>query len=333
MIKLPWEIEVKPHVGWVDVFRGIAIVLVVLGHTGRGLDHRGLLHFEGTFTDRWVYSFHMPAFFFAAGLFAGQSLRRGRRAFVVDKFRSIAWPYLVWSVIYITSLRLFAGSSTTAFDPMMFARLPYEPVGNYWFLYVLFVIQVAYAIVAPLRLGSYLFWSGAVALWLAEPFKPFDAGGGSLWALHNVMKYAVYFALGDACSTHGLVQRAAGSLALAAVLFAVLTLLIDGGHSAAEQWWDLPLAICGIYGLIELSSWLDGQRGTSWLAILGRRSMEIYVAHNFATVALRILLLRLGVVDAALHLTLGTVAGVTLPLLLDRRSRFRAVRWLFTFGG
>lgn len=141
----------KPRVGWVDIFRGLAIVLVVFGHVGRGLDHRGLMHFEGTFIDRWIYAFHMPAFFFAAGLFAARSLHRGRRAFAVEKSRTVLWPYFVWSMIYIVSLRFAGGVSNTAFDPMMFARLPYEPVGNYWFLYVLFVIQFIYALVAPLR--------------------------------------------------------------------------------------------------------------------------------------------------------------------------------------
>jgi len=323
----------RPRVGWVDVFRGLAIVLVVFGHVGRGLDHRGLMHFEGTFIDRWIYAFHMPAFFFAGGLFAAPSLRRGRRAFVAEKLRTVLWPYMVWSVIYIASLRFAGGASHTAFDPRMFARLPYEPVGNYWFLYVLFVIQVLYALVAPWRCGSYAFWAGAFVMWLVEPLKPFDAAGGSLWALHNVMKYAVYFALGDRYATHDTPGRVRGSLLSAGLFFGVLSVLISRGRGADQLGWDLPLAVCGIFGLMELSAWLGRQRGAGGLALLGRRSMEIYVAHNFATAAVRALLMKAEILSAGVQLAAGTLIGVAAPLLLDRRSRWRAVRWLFTFGG
>ena len=54
----------------VDIVKGIAIILVVYGHTAQGMTHRGWWVSPGAFFSRtFIYSFHMPAFFFVAGLF------------------------------------------------------------------------------------------------------------------------------------------------------------------------------------------------------------------------------------------------------------------------
>jgi fucose 4-O-acetylase-like acetyltransferase len=54
----------------VNIVKGIAIILVVYGHTAQGMVHRGWWASSGAaFSHTFIYSFHMPAFFFVAGLF------------------------------------------------------------------------------------------------------------------------------------------------------------------------------------------------------------------------------------------------------------------------
>ena len=67
----------------VDIVKGIAIALVVYGHTAQGMIHRKWWVGPGAiFSDEFIYSFHMPVFFFVAGLFVMNSLaRRGSRHF------------------------------------------------------------------------------------------------------------------------------------------------------------------------------------------------------------------------------------------------------------
>ena len=53
------SVRVQQRLAWVDSMRGLAILLVVLGHS------------IGTLTDpmnRFILSFHMPVFFFVSGL-------------------------------------------------------------------------------------------------------------------------------------------------------------------------------------------------------------------------------------------------------------------------
>ena len=61
---------------WVDIARGIGIILVVYGHALRG--HFPLPHRPSwaSSQDAIIYSFHMPLFFVLAGLFSGPRSRR-----------------------------------------------------------------------------------------------------------------------------------------------------------------------------------------------------------------------------------------------------------------
>ncbi|MEI6430434.1 MAG: acyltransferase family protein [Pseudanabaena sp. ELA607] len=92
---------IKPRIDWLDYAKGIGIFLVVLGHVIRGLYDSANLATPGQFAaiDSWIYSFHMPLFFFLSGLFSYSANRKSIKDFFADKFRNIIYPYLIWSVI------------------------------------------------------------------------------------------------------------------------------------------------------------------------------------------------------------------------------------------
>src|SRR5579863_2710266 len=89
------------RVGWIDAARGIGITLVVFGHTMRGIRDAGLMTWSpaARFVDAWIYTFHMPLFFFLSGMFLMRSLRRGIKTFLLEKLRTVAYPYFLWSII------------------------------------------------------------------------------------------------------------------------------------------------------------------------------------------------------------------------------------------
>ena len=63
-----------PHTGrvnWIDAAKGTGIILVVIGHTLRGLESANILSFVGDFgrVDAAIYAFHMPLMFMLSGLF------------------------------------------------------------------------------------------------------------------------------------------------------------------------------------------------------------------------------------------------------------------------
>lgn len=326
---LPPPLPDAGRVDWVDLYRGLAILLVVAGHVARGLGKPGIWHFEGSGLDRWLYAFHMPAFFFASGLFLGRSMEKGPGRFLSDKLRAVLYPYVLWSLIHLGLLSVVEGGS----GGRPWLRILYDPPGNYWFLYVLFIVQMFYLVTAAVG-GRRAFWLLCLLAWAVEPAKPLDGLSTHLWAWHNVMKYGVYVALGDyvAWRRYEAYARPADCRLYALIFFALMTFMVALGASKDTPWLDLPLAIAGIQGLWELSIGLDNRRNMDWLRFLGRRSLEIYVAHGVALAAMRQTLLTLGVTGPWTHFALGMLAGILVPLALWRTCDRLKFPYLFRFG-
>lgn len=319
---------------WVDVFRGLAILLVVFGHTARGLDHAGMWPgYEGGLIDHWIYAFHMPAFFFAAGLFANQSLAKGAGRYVGAKCRTVVYPYVLWSVIHLSSMTVMGRQANTAIDSSAFARLHYQPVGNYWFLYVLFLWQLLYLVTLWRPLGQCIFAGLGIFAWAIASTRPFDriAAPGTLWVWNDFLKYGIYFCYGDLVARIGLTKsgNALRSLTLALLSFGGLSWLTVAGKSYQQAWWDLPLAMLGIHGLWYLAVAIDAVGTSKSLASLGRYSLEIYLAHNLFCVAARVGLAYVGLRSLGVQLPVGLAAGIIGPLILAFLSERYRFRWLF----
>lgn len=56
----------KCRVEYVDLFRGIGIIIMIMGHIG-----------FGRLFDHYIHAFHMPMFFFASGYFFKKSSQFG----------------------------------------------------------------------------------------------------------------------------------------------------------------------------------------------------------------------------------------------------------------
>ena len=96
---------------WVDYAKAIGIILVVYGHVARGVKEAGYNFSDSLFTlvDSFIYSFHMPLFFFLSGLFFYQSfIKRGFLDLTLNKIDTIVYPYILWFLfllhIYLTTL-------------------------------------------------------------------------------------------------------------------------------------------------------------------------------------------------------------------------------------
>jgi len=71
--------EEKVREEWVDIARGIAMLLVVLGHMG--------------VARTFIYTFHMPVFFFISGYLYK---KRNGRSLLKYECKKIILPYLIW---------------------------------------------------------------------------------------------------------------------------------------------------------------------------------------------------------------------------------------------
>lgn len=78
----------KSRIGWIDIARGIGILLVVYGHALSAGEMRAL-----------IYSFHMPLFFLLSGLVFTYKSAESFHAFLRKNVRNILLPYMVFALL------------------------------------------------------------------------------------------------------------------------------------------------------------------------------------------------------------------------------------------
>ena len=317
------------RVEWVDYARGIGIVLVVVGHTLGGLKNAGVLASDPLHD--WIYSFHMPLFFLLSGLFVTRAADGPAAEFVAGKVRTVAYPYLVWSVLQTLVQFVLAPFTNQKVAVASLLTILYRPVMQFWFLYTLFAVFLLF-------LGLYKLGARAAALLAVGIAVYLYAQVGSLgpWGVpYSVANHFLYFALGVAVAgnVHGWVggRGPARSVGLALLAFALLTAAVLGGIALTV--WGKPLAAAiGMAGTALIASVLAGAGRLSFLHTWGRKSLQIFVAHTIASAGLRIVLQKLLGIDApVVHILGGIAIGIAAPLLLDAVCERVGFRYAFTW--
>jgi len=124
------------RVAYIDVARGIGILLVALAHADISL--------ISPYLHRFIYAFHMPLFFFLSGYFFLSDLPFW--IFLKKRFNAILKPYLVTIVlIYVASLSFTNMRFATVFGRIvksLYATGYYIDWVQLWFLPSLFVTSV-----------------------------------------------------------------------------------------------------------------------------------------------------------------------------------------------
>ena len=133
----------KDRIEYIDIAKGIGILLVVIGHVVWGDNYP----MDGSTTIcRFIYSFHMPLFFIISGLCIKDTKRLSKDT-VARMARGYLIPYAVWSVVYIVAFEIIAiikhEPSIVNIDNYLFAHaISNCGVAPLWFLLALFISEL-----------------------------------------------------------------------------------------------------------------------------------------------------------------------------------------------
>lgn len=124
------------RVEFIDIMKGIAILLVVIGHCCQ-------LPERPTELVRFIYSFHMPVFFIAAGMFIksqdGKTIHDRWRG-LAKRFLTLLVPYYIWCLIYMDcTMENFGRMFYASFQSIMATGAECRQL---WFLPCLFAAEV-----------------------------------------------------------------------------------------------------------------------------------------------------------------------------------------------
>jgi len=344
----------KPsRLSWIDYARGIAIILVAYRHVYEGAKESGIAVQNYIFLEYiniFFYSFRMPLFFILSGVFITKSLqKRGFKAYLETKARSILYPYFLWGFLQLSLQIVFTRYTNGHPTFLSYLNLFYQPreVAQFWYLYALFNVSILYAVskyflkltaIHNILIGVLLFYFSSIIY--QENIKT--------GFVFDICHYYIFFSVGDLISNFLLNknnQRYFESGKTLLFMFAAFVVvqsyfLIENlSHTTSKYMFVefyqpfifLFIAFIGCAFIVNLTFILQKMNILNWLNILGRYSLYIYVSHVIAFAGVRIILSKLlGIQNVALILISGIVSALVIPLILYKLAVKWNIRWVFT---
>lgn len=327
------------RVDWVDVAKGICIILVVMMHSTLGVEkaigyETQLHHFI-----EWARPFRMPDFFLISGLFLASRIDRPWRAYLDTKVVHFAYFYVLWLTIqFAVKAPSMIGESGVGGTLEAYLLSYIDPFGTLWFIYLLAVFFVVSKL-AHGRLPKIAVWTAGALLHALAP----KTG----WILVDeftdrfVFFYTGYavaplvFAFADRIG-----RWPSHVIALALTLWAVANAVAVISGVAFMPGLDFLVSYAGIAAVIGFSVLIRRSVLGEALAYCGRNSIVIYLAFTLFMAPARVILLKgASWVAPELVALVSTAAGVVgslvlahlvkgtpLSFLFVRPDRFRLVR-------
>ena len=268
----------KERIHYIDVAKGLAILIVVLGHcAATAIGSHSRLFYT-------IYSFHMPFWFFLSGMLYST---KTWQVFFSGKVKSLLLPYLFFFILNIFSYQVL--NHTDHLQLFQFVRF-----GGLWFLLALFYVVISYFV-----LDTYCFRKlkginrKVVLTILAFCFLIVGVGGGKdlpISALSTAMVCFFFFHLGV------LVREFKGNLnyqtkrdrtivlGLSLILIFILAYTAPINPAPVDVNYGrygnkvlfLVQALLGIFGFLLLAAAIKNNNNIEYL---GRNSLLILVLH------------------------------------------------------
>lgn len=320
-----------------DYAKMLGIILVVWGHTIRGLINADILPADSAFwlnLDRAIYLFHMPLFFFLSGMFIQQTLAKTS---LVDFFKRnvllfivplIFWSYTQSGIQYLASANVNVERSL---DYVI--QAPFPPKQQFWFLWALFLIACFSGVLLKLGMGKKTLLVLAVLTMAALSVGhmlgldaiSFKMAGQTFG---EALFFYPYFVMGVMLSSSAVTQSRTG-FALSMLIFAgsiVLYLSLYRQSNAYYYLFSLTAVYSCYQAIAYIAEWVQRRVDQSdsrvlqnlhaCLIFIGMNSFIIYLAHIIPEAGIRVVLLKLGFTQAYIHIIAGNVLGLLAPLLL-----------------
>lgn len=324
---------------WVDIAKGICILLVVLMHTVLGIQKdvgQGGYLIEVV---AWTKPFRMPDFFILSGFLAARSVTMSWRDFLDRKVLHYAYFYVLWLAIVIVVKAAPAGLAALPQIAVGLVRGLFEPFSTLWFIYILPFFMLA----ARLAKGWIALVIGFVAVILHMAASAYPAGGAyamssqmtASTAFNSIAMFFVFFLTGF--FGRPLIERVVQWTRRSAHIAFLVLVGWAIAHSAALHQvitgipgLTLIFGIAGGVAVVILATLLSRCRVAGWLAYCGQHSLAIYLAFVIPMAVTREILVEIGGLKQPDLLAIVVLASaVLLPLLLVRATAGRAFAFLF----
>lgn len=321
------ESKLTERTHYIDIARGIAIILVVIGH--------GISEYSTGFTtlENIIYSFHMPLFFVISGLVFRVKDGDTFPAFAKKRAKGLMLPYLLFAalifashlaekLVFHTDSRFFEELKTKSGIINTLLLTTKSVFSNLWFLPCMFAAQLI--LFALLKYGKRK-WLTAVLCIAPALIIIFLSPQISLpLCLETALVSVAFLFLGTQikdCTEKKPVllliifvlafaaARSIWALCCEQAAFSYYNVQFDA------PWLFIPLAVCGSMAVIAFSA---VAKKSALLELLGRHSLYIFGFHYLVQNILRILVEKSGLgINNIILLTVTTIINLALCTVLS----------------
>lgn len=266
------------RIEWLDILKGIAIILIVIGHLSLDSINPAIKNF--------IYSFHVPLFLFASGMVYKK--RNSVKDFCRHDLLRVLYAYLFFTTLWILFEYLWKSFvlnkspiNHNIWDYLLTiisgnGNITGISIGAMWYLSMYFAIRLMYEAISFVS-NKYI---KAVVVGLAFISGGFFLKGNALpWCISSALTGLVFFYLGDAFKTYIFkFSETYKVLKDYRVIFPLMCygiiILVGGTDSMSRNSYDSVLlfllkATCGFWGTVALS--IEFER----IAVL-RKSLTYY---------------------------------------------------------
>ena len=289
------------RIRWLDALKGLAILSVILGHVLLGFTENHAFPADDPWMLKlmdWIYAWHMPLFFMISGFaFSISILKNGNadRSRLRDRILNLVLLYLFFSLLLGIFKIIFSQFVDHPMDWKSLITGLLLPDTLMWYLWVL----TAYYLLMDLAAGRGFLnrkalFAAAVLLFAAG--KVLEYTVGLRFCIRNLMGCLIFFVIGMTLKDSGLLSNkgmgrisAALSLGLSILFFAMEPGSTILGAAGILLSFSIPWTLFYFFHAKEISF--------SVLRKLGTASLVIYLLHTYIVTALKVLIIRTGILN------------------------------------
>lgn len=205
----------KKRITWVDSLKGIAMIFIYLGHLGQNVGKTYL----------YVFSFHVPLFFFISGFFNKDVHELTFIKYLVKQLKNILLPYFVFCILNIVWIMIDKNEDTAYLYKLLLQALNGNRVDIFapalWFLPCLFITKMMFYILNKTIKNIWIILAIAMLISVARLYiHPIE-----FFSISSAFGYLRYYVIGSIALPY--LKKAHSLLSINSVFF-ILSFLISG---------------------------------------------------------------------------------------------------------
>ncbi len=320
------------RIKWIDIAKGMGIILVIVGHTFR--DEMLDASFVCYFLRNFIYSFHMQLFFFLSGFLLERTLEKhaDSKKVIRKKIDSVLKPFVVYSLLVYIVFRCV--NCIPAIERIL-DQSSYQAVGiveyiincimgnnpyavHLWYLFVLFIFEMISIFVrkaAGEKANGIVFLAAILMYMAGANVNP------AIMTINAILKRFLFFVLGQFLYRHSSLLYSKSHMMLVAEIISLALIIGDVSFSFEFQniivlqlYYFIMLAAKCFVVLLIIRAAVKLQENKI-LSYLGRNSFSIYILHQPWCAMVGVILYTMLGRSALIVCILCAIVSLVIPLL------------------